>query len=305
MLLHFTKMEGCGNDYVYVNGFAEKLPQEEKPELVSRIADRHFGVGGDGVIFINPGMTAPFEMEMYNMDGSRGEMCGNGMRCVAAYLYDRGIAAGVEFEVESAGQKHPVQVFPGEDGRARSVRVNMGAPVLAPERIPVILPAAELLGSEPGGAGTGGKVFVIAEPIMVLGESYEITCVSMGNPHAVVFLPEDVSLADFDIMRIGPAFESDPHFPNKTNTEFVRPVDESHVELRVWERGSGETLACGTGCCAAAVAGALNGVTGNRVHVRVPGGELFIEWDREADEVFMTGPVRTVFEGTLETENFR
>ncbi len=291
--MKFTKMQGCGNDYVYVNGFVEKIPTEEKPELVRRLSDRHFGIGGDGVIFINPSEVADFEMEMYNADGSRSEMCGNGIRCVAKYVYDKGLTDSTEISIISGGQvkylKLTVEsaseteigaVKPAERGVVRKVRVNMGSPILTPALVPVKADGEQ----------------VVDAPITVDGQEYRMTCVSMGNPHAIVFMD---GVADLDLPKIGPSFENHQCFPNRTNTEFVEIIDRHHVFMRVWERGTGETLACGTGCCATAVACVLNGLTENEVTVKVLGGEIFIEWDREANLVYMTGPAATVFEGEI------
>ena len=279
--MKFTKMQGCGNDYIYINGFTEHIPQEDKPELVRKISDRHFGIGGDGAIFINPSTEADFEMEMYNADGSRAEMCGNGIRCVGKYVYDNGLTDQTKIRVISCGQIKYLELFL-EDGKVDTVRVNMGAPVLEAEEIPVI----PVTGKE--------KEPIISEPIEVLGKEYKMTCVSMGNPHVVVFIDDVDGLA---IEQIGPHFETHERFPKKTNTEFVRVIDKSHVQMRVWERGTGETLACGTGCCATVVACILNGLTDNTVTVKLLGGEIEITWDREANLVYMTGPAVSVFEG--------
>ena len=280
MSLHFTKMEGAGNDYVYVDGTREHIPAEEKPELVRKLSDRHFGIGGDGVIFINPGRKADFEMEMYNADGSRGEMCGNGIRCVGKYVFDRGMVTDREFTVESFGQVHSLSIMELDENRKAAVlRVNMGKPILKAELIPVKADTEE----------------VVDAPIAVDGEmGYRMTCVSMGNPHAVVFV-DDVD--HFDVAGIGPMFEHHERFPKRTNTEFVQVVDRSHVKMRVWERGTGETLACGTGCCASAVACILNGRTEDTVEIQVLGGRITIAWDRASGEIFMTGPAREVFTG--------
>lgn len=284
MKFQFTKMQGCGNDYIYVNGFTEKIPQEEKTELVRHISDRHFGIGGDGVIFINPSAEADFEMEMYNADGSRAEMCGNGIRCVAKYVYDKGLTDKTDISVISCGQIKYLQLFLKE-GQVDTVRVNMGAPELRPERIPVTV--AE--------AGTPlEQERIVNAPIIVQGKEYKMTCVSMGNPHAVIFL-EDVT--NLEIEQIGPYFENHKRFPKRINTEFVKVLDKKTVQMRVWERGTGETLACGTGCCATVVACILNGLTDEKVTVKLLGGEIEIEWDREANLVYMTGPAVTVFEG--------
>ena len=277
--MKFTKMHGCGNDYIYINGFAEKIAQEEKPELVRKISDRHFGIGGDGAIFINPSEEADFEMEMYNADGSRAEMCGNGIRCVAKYVYDKGLTDKTNISVISYGQIKYLELFLKE-GKVDTVKVNMGAPELHPEKIPVI--------------ADNGKDRVVDEPISVEGKEYKMTCVSMGNPHAVVFM-DDVE--HLDIEKIGPYFENHECFPKRTNTEFVKILDRKHVQMRVWERGTGETLACGTGCCATVVACILNGLTDETVTVKLLGGEIEITWDQDANLVYMTGPAETVFDG--------
>ncbi|MDE6846400.1 MAG: diaminopimelate epimerase [Lachnospiraceae bacterium] len=283
--MKFTKMHGCGNDYIYINGFTEKIAQEEKPELVRRLSDRHFGIGGDGVIFINPSTEADFEMEMYNADGSRAEMCGNGIRCVAKYVYDKGLTRKADISVISCGKVKYLQLFIKE-GKVDSVRVNMGAPELRPEYIPVTVESEAEKNYEN----------VIDEPITVRGKEYKMTCVSMGNPHAVVFMDDVMNL---EIEKIGPHFENHERFPNRINTEFVKVLDRKTVQMRVWERGTGETLACGTGCCATVAACVLNGLTDNTVTVKLLGGEIEITWDREADLVYMTGPAATVFEGEI------
>ena len=278
--MKFTKMQGCGNDYVYVDGSREEIDLAKKPELVRRLSDRHFGIGGDGVIFINPAEDADFEMEMYNADGSRSEMCGNGIRCVAKYVYDKGLTDKEELCIVSAGKKKYITLTV-EEGKAVMVRVNMGAPELCAEKVPV----------------KSDKEQVIDEPVMVGGMGYRMTCVSMGNPHAVVFM-EDVE--NLEIEKIGPLFENHACFPNRTNTEFVRVIDRNTVQMRVWERGTGETLACGTGTCATVVACVLNGLTDDNVTVKVLGGEIQVHWDREANLVYMTGPATHVFDGEVE-----
>ena len=296
MELRFTKMEGCGNDYVYISGFEYELDPKQKPEIVKRLSDRHFGIGGDGVIFINPSEIADFEMEMWNADGTRGEMCGNGIRCVGKFVYDAGMTHEKEITVESFGKiKYLTLYTEEENGReiVTSVRVNMGEPILDAEDIPVRAKNSP----------------VVADTIRIPIDDrdsddsegqdpgvYEMTCVSMGNPHAVVYIDDTDSL---DIEAVGPLFENHERFPNRTNTEFVEIIDESHVKMRVWERGSGETLACGTGCCAVCVAGVLNGFTAPRLEVQVLGGSLLIEWDPEENIVWMTGPATTVFEGSI------
>lgn len=285
--MKFTKMHGCGNDYVYVNGFTEKIRQEDKPELVRRLSDRHFGIGGDGVIFINPAREADFEMEMFNADGTRAEMCGNGIRCVAKFVYDKGLTDSQHITVVSAGKVKVLDLTveknaeaPEDRGVVTRVRVNMGSPVLEPAQIPVI--------------AEGDRAVNV--PIAVCGREYHMTCVSMGNPHAVIFTE---GVAKLDLEKLGPFFENHERFPRRTNTEFVEVLDRNTVFMRVWERGTGETLACGTGCCATAVACALNALTENRITVKLLGGELLIEWDREENLVYMTGPAATVFEGEI------
>ncbi len=290
--MKFTKMHGCGNDYIYINGFTEKIPKEDKTELVRRISDRHFGIGGDGAIFINPSQEADFEMEMYNADGSRAEMCGNGIRCVAKYVYDKGLTDKTDISVISCGQIKYLELFLKE-GKVDTVRVNMGAPELRPEQIPVTVAEGDFSAVQDG---------VIDAPILVEGKEYKMTCVSMGNPHAVIFMDDVTNLK---IEQIGPYFENHERFPKRTNTEFVKVLDRKTVQMRVWERGTGETLACGTGCCATVVACILNGLTDELVTVKLLGGEIEIEWDREADLVYMTGPATTVFEGEYDVQTGR
>jgi len=279
-MIKFTKMHGCGNDYVYINGLSEKIAKEDKPEFVRKMSDRHFGIGSDGVIFINPSDEADFEMEMYNADGSRSEMCGNGIRCVGKYVYDYGLTDKTQVSIISAG-KIKYLTLNVEKGKVKTIRVNMGSPILEPKEIPVV---AE-------------KNPVIKEPITVLGKTYEMTCASMGNPHAVVFVDD---VMNFPLNEIGPYFEKHEKFPNRTNTEFVELVDKKNIKMRVYERGTGETLACGTGCCASVVATVLNGLTDTSVTVHVLGGQVHIEWNRDTNEIFMTGPAETVFDGEVE-----
>ncbi len=285
--MKFTKMQGCGNDYVYVNGFTQKVSQEQKPDLVRRLSDRHFGIGGDGVIFINPAAEADFEMEMYNADGTRAEMCGNGIRCVGKFVYDKGLTDQTDITVVSAGKVKYLTLevekkSPSDRGQVKRVRVNMGQPILEAAQIPVIAP------------DTPNQVVNV--PLQVGDREYRMTCVSMGNPHAVIFTDH---VAELPLEKIGPDFENHERFPRRTNTEFVEIEDREHVFMRVWERGTGETLACGTGCCAVAVAGVLNGLTEDTVTVKLLGGELLIHWDREENIVYMTGPAVSVFEGEI------
>ena len=275
--MKFTKMQGLGNDYVYVNCFKETI--ENPPEMAKKVSNRNFGIGSDGLIMINPSDVADFEMEMYNADGSRSEMCGNGIRCVGKYVYDYGLTEKEHISVETlAGIKYLDLTV--EDGKVKLVKVDMGSPELVPENIPIV--------------ADGNRV--IDEPINVNGTEYRMTGVSMGNPHAVVDV-EDVK--GLDIETIGPAFENHERFPNRVNTEFVKVLDRNTVEMRVWERGSGETMACGTGACAVAVACILNGFTEDKVTVKLLGGDLQIEWDKEADKIYMTGPAEVSFDGEL------
>lgn len=277
--MKFTKMHGCGNDYIYINGFVETITQDKKPKLAQSLSDRHFGIGGDGVIFINQTDMADFEMEMYNADGSRAEMCGNGIRCVAKYVYDHGMTEKTKLSIISCGHIKYLELFL-ENGKVSTAKVNMGAPILMAADIPVICDSEK----------------VIADRLEVGDQVYQMTCVSMGNPHAVIFM-EDVE--NLNLEQIGPLFEHHVRFPNRINTEFVKVVDRTHVDMRVWERGTGETLACGTGCCAAVVACVLNGLTEEEVAVKLLGGEIIIKWDRKDNLVYMTGPAATVFEGEI------
>lgn len=276
--MKFTKMHGLGNDYVYVNCFEEKI---DNPPAVARfVSDRHFGIGSDGLIMINPSKTADFEMEMYNADGSRGEMCGNGIRCVAKYVYDYGLTDKTQISVETLGGIKYLDLTV-EDGKVSLVKVDMGKPELEADLIPIISEREQ----------------VIDEPIEVDGKEYHMTGVSMGNPHAVIYVDDVKGL---DLEKIGPKFENHERFPKRINTEFVHCIDRQTVEMRVWERGSGETLACGTGACAVAVSSILNNLTDTQVTVKLLGGDLQIEWDREKDRVFMTGPATVVFDGVID-----
>ncbi|WP_026670860.1 diaminopimelate epimerase [Butyrivibrio sp. AE3006] len=288
--MHFTKMHGCGNDYIYIDGSKEKIAKEEKPELVRYLSDRHFGIGGDGVIFINKfeDDLADFEMEMYNADGSYSEMCGNGIRCVAKFVYDKGLTDKTKLKIVSGGRVRILDLKT-EDNIVTSVRVNMGAPILTPVEIPLALPDERAMNSSQ----------IVNYPITVMDKEYNITCVSMGNPHAVVFLNRGMDLDSLDLEKIGPRFEHHTFFPKGINTEFVTIDDRENVHMRVWERGTGETLACGTGCCATVVACVLNDHTSDNITIHVRGGEIKCKWDREQNTVFMTGPATTVFEGDV------
>jgi diaminopimelate epimerase len=279
--MEFTKMQGLGNDYVYVNCLRETI---KNPAEVSKfISDRHFGIGSDGLIMICPSKVADFEMQMYNADGSRGEMCGNGIRCVAKYVYDYGLTDKTSISVETLGGIKYLDLTLGEDGKVALVKVNMGAPILTSRQIPVV----------------STKEQVINEPLNVDGETYRITAVSMGNPHAIVYMDD---LKNLDIEKLGPKFENHIDFPDRINTEFVKVIDRHTLQMRVWERGSGETLACGTGACAVAVASTLNGLVDEDkpVTVKLLGGDLQILWNRQENLVYMTGPATTVFDGEID-----
>ncbi len=276
--MKFTKMHGAGNDYVYVDCFKEELPKDI-PALAREVSDRHTGIGGDGLILICPSETADARMRMFNADGSESEMCGNGIRCVAKYVYDHDIVKKEELHIETGRGILTLQMF-AEDGIVDQVRVNMGEPIFAAGQIPTTLP-----GTPPT------KV-----PLDVAAKTLEVTCVSMGNPHCITFVDE---VNDDWVHRIGPQIEVHPAFPNRINAEFIQIVSRTEMIMRVWERGSGETQACGTGACAAAVAAVLNGLTERTVLCHLPGGDLTLEW-AESGEVYMTGPATEVFSGEWE-----
>lgn len=275
MKLRFTKMHGCGNDYVYVNCFEEEV--KDPVSLSIAISDRHFGVGGDGLVLICPSDRADAKMRMFNADGSEGKMCGNAIRCVGKYLYDHGIVRKTTVTIETLSGIKTLELFL-KDGKVDSAQVNMGPAILIPSEIPVNLPGER----------------AVAVPVKIAGEEHTITCVSMGNPHCIVFGGDPYEL---DLPKIGSLFENDPLFPERVNTEFIEVLDDHTLNMRVWERGSGETWACGTGACAAAVAAVLNGFCkkGKDISVRLRGGELTIRYTDEA--VFMTGKATEVFHG--------
>ena len=278
--MKFTKMQGIGNDYVYVNCFEETIAD---PSAVARfVSDRHFGIGSDGLILVKPSDVADCEMDMYNLDGSQGAMCGNGIRCVAKFAYDHGIVHKKNITVNTkSGIKYLDLDI--KDGKVSSVKVNMGSPILTAKMIPVV----------------SDKEQVINQPLDVNGTIWNITAVSMSNPHAVTYM-EDVN--SLDIEKVGPMFENHINFPDRINTEFVKVIDRRTLQMRVWERGSGETLACGTGACAVAVASTLNGLVDEDVPITVKllGGDLQILWNRQENLVYMTGPATTVFEGEID-----
>lgn len=278
--MKFTKMHGIGNDYVYVNCFEEKI--DDPNRIAKFVSDRHFGIGADGLILIQPSKTADFRMEMYNADGSQGAMCGNGIRCVAKYVYDHHLTDKQQISIETKSGVKSLDLTV-EDKKAVQIRVNMGAPDLTAKNIPIQTDKEQAVGM----------------PIEIEGERYQITGVSMGNPHAVVYL-DDVK--GFDIEKWGPKFENHPLFPDRINTEFCKILDRETIQMRVWERGSGETLACGTGACAATISSILNGYTDTQVTVKLLGGDLKVFWDRDADQVYMTGPAVEVFSGNIELQ---
>lgn len=276
--MKFTKMHGCGNDYVYVNLFEETVA--DAPKLATVVSDRHFGIGSDGLITIGPSDTADFRMRIYNSDGSEAEMCGNGIRCVAKYVYDHKMTEKTEISVETGAGIKQLTLYV-QDEKVQQVRVDMGEPILDPTRIPVL----------------SGKNPVIADSIIVGNMEWRMTCVSMGNPHAVVFVKD---VASFPIEQFGPLFEKHERFPKRTNTEFVQIISRTEVSMRVWERGSNETWACGTGTCATVMACVMNGYTENKVLVHLKGGDLTIEYDPDTNHIFMTGPAAEVFNGEID-----
>lgn len=274
--MKFTKMHGLGNDYVYVNAFVERV--DDPHALARAISDRHFGVGSDGLVLIAPSSVADFQMLMYNADGSQGDMCGNASRCVAKYVYERGMTDKTVVTLETLAGVKTLHLTVS-DGEVKSVRVDMGEPALACEDVPCLL----------------GQGMVRKAKITALDREFEITPVSTGNPHGVIFLDEPVER--FDLAKYGPALETHPAFPRKANIEFVNVLAPDRLRMRVWERGSGITLACGTGSCASLVAAHVNGLCERRAAVVLDGGELIDEWDEETNHVFMTGPATFVFDG--------
>lgn len=276
--MKFTKMHGLGNDYIYINGFEEIVA--DPGELAIKVSDRHFGIGSDGIVLIMPSDSCDFRMRMFNNDGSEAEMCGNASRCVAKYVYDFGLTDKEEITLETlAGVKIlKMQII---DGKVDTVTVNMGAPIIKAADIPVI----------------SSKDQVIDEPLVIEGIEYRITCVSMGNPHCISYI-DDVRA--FNLETIGPKIENHEMFPKRINAEFAKVVDRKNIDMRVWERGSGETLACGTGACATLVASVLNDYTDRKATLHLLGGDLEIEWNEADNNVYMTGPATTVFQGEIE-----
>ncbi len=274
--MKFTKMHGAGNDYVYVDCFAQPRP-ENPADLARRISHRRFGVGGDGLILIEPSDRADARMRMFNADGSQAEMCGNGLRCVAKYVYDHGIATRPDLNIETGAGVLPVRVH-ACDGRAHRITVDMGRPVLDPAEIPTTL----------------AQDRVVDRETQFGNQRLNVTCVSMGNPHCVVFVP---SATDALVLELGPVIETDPRFPRRTNVEFVEVLSPTRLRQRTWERGAGETWACGTGASAVCVAGVVTGRSERKVQIELLGGTLDLEWDAASDHVLMTGPAVEVFQG--------
>lgn len=275
--LKFTKMHGAGNDYIYINGFDHNIKDPEA--LALELSNRNFGIGSDGIVLILPSEKSDFRMKMFNSDGSEAEMCGNATRCVGKYVYDKGLTTKTEITLETkAGEKY-ITLLEGNE-KSRKVTVDMGEPILDPLLIPVNIDEQPVLNY----------------PLDIDGKIWKISCVSMGNPHAVVFTE---NIKDLDLIALGPKFEKNPIFPKKTNTEFIEVIDRNTLNMRVWERGAGETLACGTGACASAVAAILNDLCDRKIIIHLIGGDLSIEWRESNNHVYMTGDAVTVFEGII------
>lgn len=277
--MKFTKMHGTGNDYIYVNGFVENIENPE--EFAIRYSDRHKGIGSDGLVMIMPSDTCDFRMKMFNADGSEAEMCGNASRCIGKYVYDKGLTDKTEVTLETLAGVKVLKLFVGNDNKVESATVDMGAPILDPALIPTTLE---------------GSVIIDRQHVFSDAVQYAVTCVSMGNPHAVIFTKD---IDQLDLPKIGPVIENAPVFPRRTNTEFIEVVSPDRLKMRVWERGSGETMACGTGACASLVAAVLNGFTGRKATIELLGGELTIEWKESDNHVYLTGSATTVFEGEV------
>lgn len=278
--MKFTKMHGIGNDYIYVNCLEKEIANPS--EVAKFVSDRHFGIGSDGLVMILSSAKADFRMRMLNSDGSEAEMCGNAVRCVGKYVYDNGLTSKKVVTVETlAGIK--VLDMTVENGKVTLVRVDMGEPVLKPKDIPVL----------------SDKDLFVSEPVTVDGQVYKVTCVSMGNPHAVTYVDD---VAGFPLEAVGPKMEKHQLYPRKINAEFVQLIDRQTLKMRVWERGAGETMACGTGACAVLVATVLNGLCDRKAAIKLLGGDLYIEWNEKDNHVYMTGPAAKVFDGEIELE---
>ena len=279
-MIKFTKMHGLGNDYVYIDCYSKEVNLGNISDLAKFMSNRHFGIGSDGIILICRSDIADFKMRMFNFDGSEAEMCGNGIRCVGKFVYDKGLTNKDTIKIETlAGIK--ILNLNVKNGKVETVRVDMGEPILKPKEIPVKFDEEPVRGLK----------------INAIDREFDFTCVSMGNPHAIT-LVENTN--EFEIEKYGPVLEIDEHFPKRSNIEFIEVIDENNIKMRVWERGAGETLACGTGACATAVACNINGLTNRKVNIELLGGTLEIEWDEETNHVFMTGPATTVFEGEID-----
>ncbi|MCL2719661.1 MAG: diaminopimelate epimerase [Lachnospiraceae bacterium] len=277
--MRFSKLQSCGNDYIYINNIIEKINDTEKSRYALCLSDRNFGIGGDGLIFVSPSEKADFTMEMYNQDGTASEICGNGIRCMGKYLFDKKMVEGTDISIESGGKIYYLELnLAGEI--VTSIRVNMGAPELTAKKIPVI----------------SKNAWCTNETIDINGEEFKMTCVSMGNPHAVVVYPD---LDTLDIGHLGPLFENHERFPRRTNVEFIEVLDRKTVRMRVWERGCGETLACGSGCCAVLVSCVLNSLTDDEITIHLPGGDVMVYWDRENKKIYLTGSAISVFDGEI------
>lgn len=302
--MKFTKMHGAGNDYVYVD--CTKNDLNNPSEIAIKVSDRHFGIGSDGLILIKPSNKADFFMDMYNADGSRGKMCGNGIRCVGKFVYDNKLTDKTTVTIDTLSGVKTLKLNIGSDGKVESARVNMGAPVLQPSQVPVDITELESYKNMSKEQMQKEKENVtepvVSEHIKVNDKEYEVTCVSMGNPHAIVYLDNDIDIKKFEIEKIGPAFENHKAFPDRINTEFIQVLDKDNLNMRVWERGSGETLACGTGACASLVATVLNGKCNDTATLHLLGGDLKITWDKKDNTVYLEGPAKTVFTGEIELD---
>lgn len=302
--MKFTKMHGAGNDYVYVD--CTKNDLNNPSEIAIKVSDRHFGIGSDGLILIKPSDKADFFMDMYNADGSRGKMCGNGIRCVGKFVYDNKLTDKTTVTIDTLSGIKTLKLNIGKDGKVESARVNMGAPVLQPSQVPVDITGLESYKNMSKEQMQKEKENVtepvVSEHIKVNDNEYEVTCVSMGNPHAIVYLDNDIDIKKFEIEKIGSAFENHKAFPDRINTEFIQVLDKDNLNMRVWERGSGETLACGTGACASLVATVLNGKCNDTATLHLLGGDLKITWDKKDNTVYLEGPAKTVFTGEIELD---
>lgn len=279
-MIPFVKMHGLGNDFILINNLEVRLPEKDLPHYAQKWCDRHFGIGADGLILIEPSKVANFRMRIFNPDGSEAEMCGNGIRCFAKYVYDYRLHPETLLKVETLSGVHLLKLFV-KDKKVEQVRVDMGEPRFDRKEIPM--------------RGNGGSSPVLREKLQAAGRKFEVTCLSMGNPHCVIFVD---NVDNFPVEKVGPEIEHHKIFPKRTNVEFIQPLNPNEIKMRVWERGAGETLACGSGASAAVVAGSLNEMTGRRVTVHLLGGDLFVEWTGD-NHVYITGPAVEVFRGEI------